>query len=114
MRDQANTKRFDITFQVNDWVFPHQQTSICSHQTHKLSRRFYGPFCIIQRIDIVAYRLALPSDARIHDSFHISKLKRSHGDPSSSTVPLPDNFLNGHPLLKPFSVLVSRSILLRR
>lgn len=117
MRDQANAKQTDTTFQVDDWVFlhlqPHRQTSLRSRQTHKLSRRFYGPFRILQRIGPVAYRLALPPDARIHDVFHVSKLKRSHGDPSSSPVPLPDTFLNDQPLLKPLSVLATRTILVR-
>ena len=39
----------------------------------KLSLRFIGPFEILERIDVVAYRLALPpSMSGVHEVFHVS------------------------------------------
>nr|GEZ72587.1 putative reverse transcriptase domain-containing protein [Tanacetum cinerariifolium] len=43
----------------------------------KLSRRFIGPFKVIERIGPVAYKLEFPDKLRgIHDTFHVSNLKR--------------------------------------
>ena len=49
----------------------------------KLSPRFIGPFEILQRIGIVAYRLALPpSMSGVHEVFHVSMLRKYTPDPS--------------------------------
>ena len=43
----------------------------------KLAPHFVGPFEILERICLVAYRLALPpSLVRIHDVFHVSMLRQ--------------------------------------
>ena len=43
----------------------------------KLSPRFIGPFEILERIDTVAYRLALPpSMLGVHEVFHVSMLRK--------------------------------------
>ena len=49
----------------------------------KLSPRFIGPFEILERVGIVAYRLALlPSMSGVHEVFHVSMLRRYTQDPS--------------------------------
>ncbi|XP_070014628.1 uncharacterized protein [Nicotiana sylvestris] len=49
----------------------------------KLSPRFIGPFEILDRVGEVAYRLALlPSLLAVHPVFHVSMLRKYHGDPS--------------------------------
>ena len=49
----------------------------------KLSSRFIGPFKILERIDIVAYRLALPpSMSGVHEVFHVSMLRKYTPDPA--------------------------------
>ncbi len=41
----------------------------------KLSPRFIGPYEVIERVDAVAYRLALPPELdKIDNVFHISML----------------------------------------
>ncbi|XP_070054608.1 uncharacterized protein [Nicotiana tomentosiformis] len=47
----------------------------------KLSPRFIGTFEVLERVDEVAYRLALPpSLSRVHSMFHISILQKYHKD----------------------------------
>ena len=49
----------------------------------KLSPRFIGPFEILERIGIVAYRLALPpSMLGVHEVFHVSMLREHTLNPA--------------------------------
>ena len=49
----------------------------------KLSPRFIGPFEILERVGIVAYRLALPpSMSGVHKVFRVSMLQRCTPDPT--------------------------------
>ena len=43
----------------------------------KLSPRYIGPFEVLERVGIVAYRLALlPSLTSVHEVFHVSMLRK--------------------------------------
>ena len=49
----------------------------------KLLSRFIGPFEIIERVGIVAYRVALPpSMSGVYEVFHVSMLRRYTPDPA--------------------------------
>ena len=49
----------------------------------KLSPRFIGPSEILERIDTVAYRLALPPNmSGVHEVFHVSMLRKYTPDPA--------------------------------
>ncbi|PKI58994.1 hypothetical protein CRG98_020614 [Punica granatum] len=49
----------------------------------KLSPRYIGSYEILERIEKVAYRLALPPElSRIHNVFHLSMLRKYIPDPS--------------------------------
>ncbi|GMI69924.1 hypothetical protein HRI_000661700 [Hibiscus trionum] len=49
----------------------------------KLSPRFIGPYEVVERIGLVAYRLRLPPELeKIHDVFHVSMFSRYISDPS--------------------------------
>ena len=49
----------------------------------KLSPRFIRPFEILERVDIVAYWLALPpSMSAVHEVFHVSMLRKYTPDPA--------------------------------
>ena len=59
----ANLKRADIEFNVGDKVFlkiSPWKGVIRFGKRGKLSPRFIGPYGVIERIESVAYRLALP------------------------------------------------------
>ena len=48
----------------------------------KLSPRYVRPFEILERIGVVAYRLALPlSLDKVHNVFHVSMLRKCLSDP---------------------------------
>nr|GFB87030.1 putative reverse transcriptase domain-containing protein [Tanacetum cinerariifolium] len=47
----------------------------------KLNPRYVGPFKVLERIRDVAYKLNLPKElSRVHNTFHVSNLKKCHAD----------------------------------
>ena len=52
----------------------------------KLSPRYYGPFKIIESINDVTFRLALPATWNMHNAFHSSLLKPYIGEPPSEPI----------------------------
>nr|GEV98599.1 putative reverse transcriptase domain-containing protein [Tanacetum cinerariifolium] len=47
----------------------------------KLASRYVGPFEILKRIGLVAYRLRLPEELKsVHDTFHVSNMKKCLAD----------------------------------
>jgi len=85
MKAQADKHRSELEFAVGDLVYlklqPYIQSSIAPRTNQKLSFRFFGPFRVLARVGMVAYKLDLPVDCRIHPVVHVSQLKR-HVPPS--------------------------------
>ena len=49
----------------------------------KLSARFIGPYEVIKKVGLVAYRLEFPPELeKIYNVFHVSMLRRYRSDPS--------------------------------
>ncbi|KAL8141107.1 LOW QUALITY PROTEIN: hypothetical protein V2J09_007128 [Rumex salicifolius] len=86
-----------ICQRIGDYVYlklhPYRQHSLKSRVPHKLSPRFYGPFCIIDRVRTVAYKLDLPSSASIHNVFYVSQLKLCPNPPTNPS-PVPQYLLD--------------------
>ncbi|KAD2028394.1 hypothetical protein E3N88_41998 [Mikania micrantha] len=56
----------------------------------KLAPRYVGPFEILERIGLVAYKLKLPTElSNVHDTFHVSNLKKCLAD-DNLQIPLED------------------------
>jgi hypothetical protein len=78
-----NKKHRDLQFSVHDWVWlrllNRPVASLDITGRGKLGPHFYGPFKIIEWVDDVAYKLKLPTGAKLHSVFHVSLLKPYHG-----------------------------------
>ena len=112
MKQLADKKRWDISFEVGDLVFlrlhPYRQQTIFKRAHQKLASRFYGPYPVLQKLGAVAYKLQLPDGARIHPVFHVSLLKKYVGDsamPSTELQPVTDD---GVVVLEPHKILDTR------
>lgn len=83
MKHYADKKRSEREFNEGEEVFlklqPYKQHSLKDSRVEKLAARFYGPYTITKKVGKVAYKLNLPSTARIHDTFHVSQLKKKLG-----------------------------------
>ncbi|XP_010315582.2 uncharacterized protein [Solanum lycopersicum] len=82
----ADLTRCDIEYQVEDKVFlkvsPWKKIMRFG-KNGKLSPRFFGPYEILERVEQVAYKLALPPEIdKIHNVFHVSMPRRCCSDPS--------------------------------
>ncbi|KAJ0907443.1 putative nucleotidyltransferase, Ribonuclease H [Helianthus annuus] len=112
MTKQVNQKHLDKDFNIGDFVYlklqKYRQHSVQHRKIQKLSKRFFGPYKVLQRIGKVAYRLELPPTSKIHPVFHVSLLKECHG----SVHPQPDsleNFEAAEVSLLPEAILDSRT-----
>ena len=115
MAQKLNKKRREVEYQVGDWVLlklqPYRQSSVAKRVFHKLSKRYYGPFEVVERIRAVAYRLNLPSHSLVHPVFHVSLLKPYRGSEDSILQDLPSEFLPKSDAIQPFSICAVRRVL---
>ena len=67
--------------------------------TKKLDHKWTGPYTILDKIGLHAYQLELPGDLqRIHNVFHVDRLKPHHPDPFQRVVsPPPPIYIKGEP-----------------
>ncbi|KAH0737522.1 hypothetical protein KY290_036227 [Solanum tuberosum] len=114
MKRYADKGRKDVAFQIGDWVFvrlrPYRQLSLRLQRHTKLSRRFFGPFQVLQRIGEVAYKLNIPPSSKIHPVFHVSALRKCLGTPDQQVTPIDLLDHSSSLMLSPESILDSRTI----
>ena len=79
-KSYTDKRRRPLEFKVGDHVFLKvipKRGVVKFDKRGKLSQRFIGPFEILERVGIIAYRLALPpSMSGIHEVFHVSMLRK--------------------------------------
>ena len=78
-----------------------------------MSPRYYGPYQIIQKIGIFAYKLELPPKTKIHLVFHVSFLKKVIGKNIPTQAVLPDLDEEGRIVLESECTLQTRTKKLR-
>jgi hypothetical protein len=114
MKNQADKKRRDVELQVGDWVLvrlqPYIQQSVALRKNQKLGMRLFGPFMIIAKVGMVAYKLQLPEEAKIHSVFHVSQLMLFKGGATEQYLPLPLTMTEQGPVVLPSKVLDVRII----
>lgn len=81
-----NKRTISETFAVGDKVLLSTKNLKLKVPSLKFAPRFIGPFVITHVFNPVSFKLELPSDCRVHSTFHKNLLKR-YVDP---VVPLPD------------------------
>ncbi|GKD76864.1 putative reverse transcriptase domain-containing protein, partial [Tanacetum coccineum] len=90
-KSYANIRRKPMVFQVGDKVMlkvlPWKGV-VRFGKRGKLNPRYVGPFKMIERVRMVAYKLELPQQlSRVHNTFHVSNLKKCMSD-ESLVIPL--------------------------
>ncbi|GJV98007.1 putative reverse transcriptase domain-containing protein [Tanacetum coccineum] len=90
-KSYADVRRRPLEFNVGDKVMlkvSPWKGVIRFGKRGKLSPRYIGPFKILERVGLVAYKLELPRELQgIHDTFHVSNLKKCLSD-ESIIIPL--------------------------
>ena len=66
------------TFKVGDMVWLLRRHIATTRPCAKLDYKKLGPFRILERVNPVAFRLALPPTFRLHNVFHVSLLELYH------------------------------------
>ena len=85
-KSYADIRRRPLEFEVGDHVFLKvmpKRGVVRFGKRGKLAPRYIGPFEILERVGIVAYRLALsPSLSSVHEMFHVFMLRKYTPNPT--------------------------------
>jgi hypothetical protein len=104
MKQAHDMKHRDLEFVVGEWAWlclnQRAAAAIRSGSQSKIGPKYYGPYIVQERIGSVAYKLQLPPQARIHNVFHVTFLKKFEGAPPTAPPPLPQ-IVRGRVVLQP-------------
>jgi hypothetical protein len=110
----AHRNRSERQFSVGDMVYlklqPFRYHAFRLHQHLKLTTKFYGPFKILEKIGVLAYKLQLPDTAGIHLVFHITQLKQHNRPKAIPQQNLPMVTAVGYIKIEPLAVLDTRAM----
>jgi hypothetical protein len=85
-----DTTKRHVEFNVGDLVLlSTKDVGLYCPGSPKLLPRFIGPFKVSHRVGDLAYRLELPNTMKIHNVFHVSKLKKYVWDSRVQPPPPP-------------------------
>lgn len=93
---------------------PYHQSTLKKSGAEKLKPRYYGPFRVIKRVGDVAYELDFTGDSRVHNVFHVSRLKKALGHQIVPSIMLPPLNDEGKLVLVPEAIIEFRERNLRR
>ncbi|GJY19158.1 putative reverse transcriptase domain-containing protein [Tanacetum coccineum] len=83
-KSYADLKRKPMEFQVGDRVMlkvSPWKGVVRFGKCGKLNPRYVGPFKVLAKVGVVAYKLELPQElSRVHSTFHVSNLKKCYSD----------------------------------
>lgn len=83
LKEFTDRKRKHMEFEVGDFVYlklqSYHQLLVFQQRNLRLAPRYYGPYKILEKIGIIAYRLQLPPMSKIHQVFHVSQFKKHLG-----------------------------------
>lgn len=82
---------------MGDLVFlklqPYVQSSLAPHSNMNLVFKYFGPYKVLARVGLVAYKLDLPTTSSIHPVFHVSQLKPTSLPHSEVIAPVPNDIV---------------------
>jgi hypothetical protein len=109
MKTHHDQSRKQVEFQVGVWLRLNHRTASAIRpvgQT-KLGPKYFWPYAVMERIGVVAYRLQLLPNAKIHNVFHVVFLKKFEDTPPAEPAPLPP-IVRGRAVAQPDSVVRAR------
>jgi hypothetical protein len=92
----ADKHRRDEQYQPGDMVLlSTRNIKFRGKKTSKLIPKYIGPFKIINKVGLVAYKLQLPDKYHLHPTFHVALLRRYQTDLTRITASQPEEELDG-------------------
>ena len=86
----ADAKRKFVQFdEGSNVLLSTQHVGLYCAGSPKLLPRFIGPFKVLKRIGELSYKLELPTNLKIHNVFHVSKLRAFSDDGRIQPPPVP-------------------------
>jgi hypothetical protein len=93
MKNAHDAKHRPLEFEVGQWVWlwlnSRTTVAIKDEAQSKLKLKYYGPYEVIEKIELLVYRMHQPPKAQIHDVFHVAFLEKFDGAPPTEAPPLP-------------------------
>lgn len=72
--------------------------------------KYFGPYQLIEKMGVVAYKLNLPDRSRLHPDFHVLQLKKKIKNKYTPQMQLPDINEDGEAMVLPVAILARRSV----